>query len=147
MMNTLLFNSSASMHPTINFTFMNSNITLTNSSLDAMHSALPVAAKYACYVFYGMVLFFGTLGNILVFYVIGYRKKKRNSGDIYMLSLASADLLASLAAPLVMLSDLITDFSGWFYGEMLCYVMPTISPITMCASAWTLVLISVDRLR
>ena len=145
-MNTMLLNSSVSTH-SANFTFLNSNVTLTNSSSDATYSALPIAAKYTCYVFYGIVLLFGTLGNILVFYVIGYRKKRRNSGDVYMLSLASADFLASLAAPLVMLSDLITDFSGWFYGEMLCYVMPTISPITMCASAWTLVLISADRLR
>ena len=144
--NTSLSNSSASMHPAINFAFMNSNITLTNSSLDATHSALPVAAKYACYVFYGMVFFFGTFGNIIVFYVIGYRKKNRNSGDIYILSLAFADLLGSLVVSLLMLSQFITDFSGWLYGEMLCYVLSTILPITMCASAWTLVLIAVDRL-
>ena len=145
--NTSLSNSSASMHPTINFTFMNSNITLTNSSLDATYSALPVAAKYASCIFYGMVFFVGTFGNILVFYVVGYRKKNRNSGDVYMLSLAFADLLGSLVVALVMLSEFMTDFSGWLYGEILCYVMPTISIMTMGASAWTLVLISVDRLR
>ena len=94
-----------------------------------------------------MVLLLGVFGNIVVVYVIGIRKKKRNSGDIYILSLACADFIGSLVAPLIMIGDLITDMSVWIYGEILCYVMPTITPATLCASAWSLVLISVDRLR
>ena len=139
--NTSLSNSSASMHPTINFTFKNSNITLTNSSLDATYSAFPVAAIYACCAFYAMVSFVGTLGNILVFYVIGYRKKNRNSGDIYMLSLAFADLLGSLVVGLAIGQLINTNL------QMLFCITPPISLAAMCASAWTLVLISVDRLR
>ena len=105
------------------------------------------AAKQFCYVFYGLVLFFGVFGNIIVFYVLGYRKKKRNSGDVYILSLACADFLASLIVPMVFLNDLVSDYSNWFYGKAMCYVLPTISPLTMCASGWSLVLISVDRYR
>ena len=129
----------------------NSSVNAGNSTLTAgsWSSMLPVegAAKYVCYVFYALVLFFGIFGNIIVFYVVGYRKTKRNSGDVYILSLACADFLASLIAPMVMLNDLITDFVGWVYGEALCHVMPAITPTTMCASAWSLVFISVDRLR
>ena len=35
----------------------------------------------------------GLFGNIMVLYVVGYRKKKRKSGDFYILALACADIL------------------------------------------------------
>ena len=139
--------------------FINSsvfNVSFENKSFDPMDSLnityefiSPVqgAAKYICYVFYGLVLFFGIFGNMLVFYVIGYRKKKRNSGDIFILSLACADFLASLGMTMLYVGVLITGFSGWVYGEALCYILPGISQTTTCASGWFLVLISLDRHR
>ena len=104
-------------------------------------------ARYFCYVLYVLVLVLGTFGNAIVFYVIGYRKKKRNGGDVYILSLACADFLSSVFIPMIMLNDLLTNMTGWVYGEVLCYVLPTAYPVTMGASAWFLVLISLDRYR
>ena len=131
--------------------YLNSTIQPTNLgyTTSTSYEFAPVQgeAKYICYVFYGLVLFFGVFGNITVFYVIGYRKKKRNSGDIYILSLACADFLASVTTPMVILNDLITDYSGWFYGEAMCYLLFPISLATICASGWSLVLISIDRYR
>ena len=154
--NSTLLNSTSFVNNSIlshvaNLTCQNSSAASNNSSdtSDSSNSTLLVGgvAKYFCYVFYALVLLLGVFGNIVVFYVVGFRKKKRNSGDVYILSLACADLFGSLAAPLIMLNDLITDMSVWFYGGILCYIMPAITPATMCASAWSLVLISVDRLR
>lgn len=142
----------------LNQTMLQGNLTCPNvTSLHSNSTVLAVssddslmiqgAAKYLCYIFYGLVFFFGTVGNIIVFYVIGYRKKKRNGGDFYILSLACADFLSSVFVPMVMLNDLITDFSDWFYGEMMCHALPAITPVTLCASSWSLVLISLDRYR
>ena len=145
--------------PLFNLTSLNMNTAISlNSTLQPTKSDgttsisyefAPVQgeAKYICYVFYALVFFFGVFGNIIVFYVIGYRKKKRNSGDVYILSLACADFLASVATPMVILNDLITDYSGWFYGEALCYVLYPTSLSTICASGWSLVLISLERYR
>ena len=113
----------------------------------AMFSPIKGAAKDICFAVYALVLFFGFFGNIVVIYVLGYRKKKRNSGDVYMLSLACADFLASIAAPLVMINDLVTHYSTWLYGEAMCYALPTILQATICASGWSLVFISLDRYR
>ena len=122
------------------------NSTLLIDSTEYMH---PVrgAAKYIWYVLYVLVLLSGIFGNILVFYVIGYLKKKRNSGDIYILSLACADFFASLVVVVIMVNDLITNYSAWIFGKALCYVLPGVSQATKCASAWFLILISLNRYR
>ena len=143
--------------PFINSSIFNwINVSFENKSFDPMDwpnityevvSPVQGAAKYICYVFYVLVLFFGIFGNMLVFYVIGYRKKKRNSGDIFILSLACADFLASLGVAMIYVNGIITGFSGWVYGKELCYILPGISQTTTCASGWFLVLISLDRYR
>ena len=104
-------------------------------------------AKIFCYIFYGMVAFFGVTGNSIVLYVIGYRKKRRTSSDIFILSLAIADFLSSLFAPMLMLNDLITDSKCWLYGGAMCYLVHLVEGVALAASAWSLLLISLDRYR
>ena len=127
--------------PTVN----PSNLPIGNDT--DVYVPMPDYVKYLCYVFYGLVMFFGIFGNILVFYVIGYRKKRRNNGDIYVLSLACTDFLVSIFAPILMLNYLIQETPNWIYGDAMCYFFSTINPITLCCSAWLLVLISIDRYR
>ena len=119
------------------------------NNINGSNGLVPVqgAAKYISYIVYVLMLFFGTFGNLIVFFVLGYRKKKRNPGDIYILSLALADLLAALNVAVFLLNDAITDFSGWIYGDTLCFVFSSTIPATMCASGWFLALISLDRYR
>ena len=120
-----------------------------DNTINGSNGLAPVqgAAKYVSYIVYTLMLFFGIFGNLIVFYVLGYRKKKRNPGDIYILSLALADLLAALNVTVFLLNDAITDFSGWIYGDTLCFVFSSTIPATMCASGWFLALISLDRYR
>ena len=121
-------------------------LTLANGSYKLI-SPVQGPVKYVSYIMYGMVFFFGIFGNIIVLYVVGYRKKKRNSGDLYILALGCADFLASMAVCVIMVNHMLTDFSGWLYGEAMYYVLPGILQATMCASGWFLVLISLDRYR
>ena len=79
-----------------------------------------------------------------MFYVVSFRKRKRNLGDIFHLSLSCADFLGSLVEPVVMLQGLITSRSGWVFGQILCCVMLAIMIYTLCASTWSLVLISIE---
>ena len=63
--------------------------------------------------FVACVLFavLGVFGNCIVLYVIGYRKKKRNSGDAYILILARTDFLFSLIFCAGILSYILSNFS------------------------------------
>ena len=144
-----LFNSSSL--TLRNFTFANSILqpTKPRATTTLSYEFAPVqgVAKQFCYILYSLVLFFGVCGNAIVFYVLGYRKRRRNSGDIYVLSLACADFLASLFMPMVFLNDLVTNYSGWLYGKAMCYILNPFSLATICASGWSLVFISLNRYR
>ena len=103
--------------------------------------------KICLYLFYSLVFTVGVLGNGLVCYVLGIKKKRKNSGDIFVISLAITDFLASVFVPLVMINDIVGDFRVWYLGKTGCYVLPSVSPLTLTASSWFLVLISLDHYR
>ena len=74
-------------------------------------------------------------------------KKKQLSGcDVLMISLACADLLASAFAFVQPMSSFIWH-QRWHLGSALCKILPTIAPISLVASSWSLVLIAADRYR
>ncbi len=61
------------------------------------------------------------------------------------MSLAVSDLLASLFVPLTMIADLSNKSNIWYFGAAMCHILPSISPMTLAASSWSLMLIAVDR--
>ena len=75
------------------------------------------------------------------------KTRKQSSGDIFIVSLAAADLLASVFIPVLMITDMASDFKVWYFGEIGCHILPSISPVTLVASSWSLVAISLDRYR
>eukprot|EP00112_Aurelia_sp_Birch-Aquarium-sp1_P013575 Seg2883.2 transcript_id=Seg2883.2/GoldUCD/mRNA.D3Y31 product="Neuropeptide FF receptor 2" protein_id=Seg2883.2/GoldUCD/D3Y31 len=133
-----------------------SNTSLTNSSILQPHpilhrrpNAFPFDPdfKIFSYVWFGLIFLVGVCGNSIVLYVLGYRKKKLTSCDIYILALAFTDLISSICAPMDVLNQIITNLIGWFYGEVMCHILPAIMPITFDSSVWLLVAISCDRYR
>lgn len=118
-----------------------------NEGVAYNHRLFQGIPKYLSYAFYVSLFFFGVSGNMIVLYVVGYRKKKRKGMDLHIISLACADFLSSVSIPMVMLNDLITGYSGWLYSEAMCYILPPICVATHTVSSWSLVLISLDRYR
>ena len=97
-----------------------------------------------------LIVFFGLFGNIIVVYVIGYRKKRRNSGDFYMIALAFVDLVMVLSFFVSSLDSVIliethNSILKMTMAEWVAVGCSYKSAIT--ASSWILVLISLDRLR
>ena len=95
-----------------------------------------------------IVLLVGVPGNSMVIYVLGIsqRQQRSNSGNVFIVNLAVADILASAAVPSVIIRDLLHTGS-WNLGSFLCYLLPALNPITLVASSWALVVISIDRYR
>ena len=97
-----------------------------------------------------LIVFFGLFGNIIVVYVIGYRKKRRNSGDFYLHTLACVDLVMLLnffvsSLDRVIIIETHSSILGMTMAEWVAANWSYRSAIT--ASSWILVLISLDRLR
>lgn len=64
-----------------------------------------------------------------------------------MISLAVADLLASICVPIITIPDLSTGSNIWYFGAVMCKILPSVSPATLVASSWSLMLIAMDRYR
>lgn len=95
-----------------------------------------------------IVFLVGVPGNSMVIYVLGINQKQNrsNSGNVFIVNLAVADILASAAVPTVIIRDLLHTHR-WNLGSFLCYLLPALNPITLVASSWALVVISIDRYR
>ncbi len=142
--NTLICNSS---FPN-NSVLIDSAATINNSTRPYPEVWVPSKhLKISLCILYSLIFICGVLGNAVVCFVLGVKNKKKNRYDILLVSLAIADLLASMFGPLIMISDLAGDLNRWYFGAAMCKLLPAISPITLIASSWSLAMISYDRHR
>ncbi|CAJ0962714.1 unnamed protein product, partial [Mesorhabditis belari] len=85
------------------------------------------------------------IGNTVVIVTILYRRTKsaRSVTNFYLLNLAVADLLRSLTC---ILPTLLTELTHcWTLGTMMCHLVAFLQPVSVCASAYTLTVIAIER--
>lgn len=90
------------------------------------------------------VFLLGLIGNSLVLFVFGSRWSKLKNCEIFMLSLAVADLVATVIVPVKMFLEL-TEHDFYPIGHIGCKTIATLSMTTVTVSALTLLVISIDR--
>ena len=98
-------------------------------------------------ILYVIVCTVGVTGNMLVCYILGFKAKCKRHFDVLLISLAVVDLMALVSGSMTMVGDLTGDLQRWHFGAAMCKLLPSISPITLFASSWTLAVISYDRYR
>ncbi|XP_066506301.1 trace amine-associated receptor 6-like [Hoplias malabaricus] len=81
--------------------------------------------------------------NLLVIISISHFKQLHTPTNLIILSLAAADLLVGLIVMPVNIMQLID--SCWYLGNLVCSMFSVVSPLSMLASVFSLVLIAVDR--
>ena len=95
-----------------------------------------------------VILVSGTLGNILVIFVFGYKKKSktRSTTEWLILYLGIIDLFASIFNPPLFIYWTVTRYqSKWPFGRLGCKILPALGPITTSASAGILLIFAIDR--
>lgn len=95
------------------------------------------------YSLYSTVFVIGIFGNILVSYIVCLNKAMRTVTNLFIMNLALSDIiLCALAVPFTPLYS----FTGkWFFGGVICHLLPYIQAASVYVSAWTLTAIAVDR--
>lgn len=104
--------------------------------------------KIIYYIALSVLFILGTAGNSIVIYVISKKQKKKTTNfDIHIVSLAVADLLASVFLPLVMIHDIVTNVSHWYLlGDFGCKLFTPMPHLNSLVSALMLAVISIERL-
>ncbi|XP_070194636.1 QRFP-like peptide receptor [Littorina saxatilis] len=93
---------------------------------------------------YTLTLLLGLIGNCLVIFSISYYRRMRTVTNVFLLSLASADLLLVLVCVPIKAAAFWT-FS-WEFGEVMCRGVNYVQSYSMICSILTLTVISMERL-
>lgn len=95
-------------------------------------------------VLYSLVLVLDVFGNGIVCYLIISDKRMRTGTNMFLLNMALADIAkAVFCIPSTMLTNLIYKF--WPFGHFMCPFMNFTQVAVVCASAFIMVAMSIDR--
>ncbi|XP_032879380.1 C-X-C chemokine receptor type 2-like [Amblyraja radiata] len=90
---------------------------------------------------YSLVCLLAVTGNVLVLVVILHNRRSISSTDVYLLHLATADLLFALTLPFWAVDAV----SGWVFGDAMCKVISMLQEVNFYSGILLLACISVDR--
>uniref|UniRef100_A0A7M4EN18 G-protein coupled receptors family 1 profile domain-containing protein n=1 Tax=Crocodylus porosus TaxID=8502 RepID=A0A7M4EN18_CROPO len=121
---------------------------ISNHSLGDLSSFLPPdstkAARIAIAVIYSIICALGVVGNALVLFLLGSRRRgKMSSMMFFVLNLAATDFQFVLTLPFWAV-DMALDFS-WPFGKLMCKLVSSVSTMNMYASVFFLTAMSVAR--
>ena len=91
------------------------------------------------------VLLLGTVGNLLVVYVFGCRKRNRSNYQTLLLTLGVVDFFGAIFSPSLLIYEILTEYKEWHFGTFGCKVIPTILKVNVTLSQGILILISFER--
>ncbi|XP_076346394.1 QRFP-like peptide receptor [Tachypleus tridentatus] len=94
-------------------------------------------------IVYGLTLIIGLTGNILITYTVVHFRHMRTISNIFLVSLASADLLLIIFCVPVMYAKLFSY--SWTFGEFCCKFVCYIQNVSSICSVLTLTAMSVER--
>lgn len=92
---------------------------------------------------FGLIVFLGLVGNLLVIIVVYSYKQMRNTTNILIVSLAFADLFFIIFC--VPFTATLYAMPIWPFGDIWCKIVNFLMYVCAYASVWTLVLMSFDR--
>ncbi|NXQ36362.1 C3AR protein, partial [Alaudala cheleensis] len=115
---------------------------LGNSSSQEQAAEYYAPESIVSIVIFTIVFITGIPGNGLVIWVAGL-KMKRSVNTVWFLNLAVADIMCCLSLPFSIVHLALHEH--WPYGWFLCKVIPSVIILTMFASVFLLVAISIDR--
>ena len=81
---------------------------------------------------------------IKIFLLIG-QKNLRKKTDLFLISLAFSDLVATLVGPIDNIITYSFEYTKWQWDETGGKVIQVITYVTLAVSSWTLVAIACDR--
>ncbi|XP_052774683.1 cholecystokinin receptor-like [Mya arenaria] len=104
---------------------------------------LPLSEFLPTVLVYSIVGLFGLVGNLLVIFSIARVKRMRTITNLFLISLASADLL--LVCVCVPVRCIAFYSYTWRLGEFMCRATNYVQHVSMICSALTLTAMSVER--
>ncbi|XP_044762535.1 tachykinin-like peptides receptor 99D [Coccinella septempunctata] len=130
-----------------NFTTQEVTNFSTNSYNESFQEAnrfiLPVWRQVLWTILYGSMVIVATGGNLIVIWIVLAHKRMRTVTNYFLLNLSIADTMASTLN--VTFNYVYMLNSHWPFGELYCKITQFIAMLSICASVFSLMSISIDR--
>ncbi|XP_071490378.1 G-protein coupled receptor moody-like [Diadema antillarum] len=107
-------------------------------SLDTLHSRI----GFSCWL--GLIAVTGFVGNMVVVVAVALYPKLRTVTNVYVLSLAVADLLTCTTIPFIVVGMVST--TGWPLSDASCVAVAIVSFVCGGSSIWHLTVIGLNRM-
>jgi len=106
-------------------------------------STICLSSKIILGIFYGLITLMSLIGNSLVIVTFIFDKHMRSVTNVFILSLALADLMVTLTCvPINLGSAFARD---WIFGPFACKLVPFFMTFSVACSSLTLCCIALDR--
>ena len=103
---------------------------------------------YIFVIAFTLIFVTGVIGNSLVIYIFKHRQKRTTTPmELIIIYLAVTDLIASIFNSLLYIYLHITFFSHWNFGPSMCFILPSITTVSVSMSLGLIVLITIERCR
>lgn len=114
---------------------------LTQESDDPVTVSLD--SKVLLAILYGIITFMSLVGNSLVIVTFAFDKHMRSVTNVFILSLAVADLIITLTCIPINLGSAFAKY--WIFGPFACKLVPFFMTFSVACSSLTLCSIALDR--
>ncbi|RXG62025.1 Tachykinin-like peptides receptor 99D [Armadillidium vulgare] len=106
---------------------------------------MPWWQKTLWLLLFGVMVFVATSGNLIVIWIVLTEKRMRTVTNIFLVNLSIADAMVST---LNVIFSIIYMISGhWPFGRIYCKISQFVSLLSVAASVFTLMAISIDSVQ
>jgi hypothetical protein len=102
-------------------------------------------SKYVQEPAYTVLFIFGTTANVILLIIIIFNKDMRTVPNMYILNLATSDMISLLANASVCYE--LHDTLFWHYGTFMCTFLPFCRRLSVGLSAYSVAVLSIQRYR
>lgn len=94
-------------------------------------------------ILFAVMIIVSTGGNLIIIYIVLTNKRMRTVTNYFLVNLSIADTMVSTLNVTFNYTYMLN--SDWPFGYLYCKINPFVAVITICASVFTLMAISIDR--
>ena len=123
-----------------NYSVSNMNETLTSQASEEF--TLPWWQQMIWILIFGAMVIVAAGGNIIVIWLVLSNKRMRNVTNFFIVNLSLADIMVST---LNVIPSFIGMLNEWPFGALYCKISNFIAILSVSASVFTLMAISIDR--
>lgn len=142
-MNDTFWNITTTLWPNENFDFNDTHSNHNDSQEDSNQYILPLWRQVLWTLLFAGMVVVATGGNLIVIWIVLANKRMRTVTNYFLVNLSVADAMVSTLNVTFNYTYMLN--SHWPFGTTYCKISQFVAVLSICASVFTLMAISIDR--